>query len=101
MALYDRESMLRVFELIQQMRDRLSAAIDEASEGIPLGFGKLNDEEFVFMFESRMGISPPVEIVDPAGFPAVASPWVAMLPLTENGDALLRLYERLKGRDND
>lgn len=95
MNIAERKTWARIMAHIEDRQERVGAAIDESIEGIPTGFEPLKDDEFRLWFEQQVAGSPPVPIEAPDGTVRVASPWVAMLPLTENGNAILRRYERV------
>ncbi len=95
--LYDRESLGRIFESIKQMRDRLGETIDDSSQGVPLGFKQLSDDEFVQFVLDQVLTWPPVEITDLNGVTVESNPWLAMLTECENGPELLRRFERITG----
>ena len=98
MNITERKTWERIVTAMEEHRDRLGASIDAAMEGVPAGFESVPDDIFRLWFEERVAASPPLPITDPEGITVVASPWVAMLPLTTNGNQLLRRYERLTTR---
>ena len=97
MNVTEKKTWARIIESIEQRRNRLGDAIDKAMEGVPAGFESVPDDVFTLWFEEQVAASPPVVIQGPDGSVQVASPWILMLPMTTNGNALLRRYERLIG----
>jgi hypothetical protein len=95
--LYDKQSLTRIFKLMEGQRDRLSDAIDVAAQGVPLGFKALDDEAFLQMCLQQIMASPPCIIIDPEGNVREASPWLVMLNECENGPEILRRFERASG----
>lgn len=97
MPLYDAASIERILSRMDELRDRAIHALDEFAPGTPYGMVSLSDEEFVLWFEQQVQASPPVPMAGEDGVRVIASPFLAMLPYTDNGDELLRRYERLTG----
>lgn len=93
----DRASMNRILDYIEEYRRADGKAADEAARGLPLGFSNVGDEEFVAWFEGMVAKSPPTLITDETGMQFLASPWLAALPFSTNGDQILKRYERLTG----
>ena len=98
MPLYDRQSMTRILDRIDELKERDRRAIENVSKGRPLGFEAVDDDEFRAWFEQQIGASPPTMLTDEeTGAQWVASPWIAALSFTENGEALMKRYERIVG----
>lgn len=82
---------------VEVMAEQFVKEFDEQFSGQPYGLNSLTDEEHAAWFEQQVKAYPPEAFNTVDGQVVIGSPWVLMLPYTENGKAELRRYMKTRG----
>lgn len=93
----DTEAITKEIEDVAKIADQFVEEFDRQFNGTPYGLNSLTDEQHALWFESMVAKNPPEAFKTEDGQIIIGSPWVLMLPFTENGDEELKRYERTRG----
>lgn len=94
----DTESITDEIDRVEAMAKQYVREFGEQFSGEPYGLNSLTAEEHAAWYESMVNKYPPEAFRTADGRIIVGSPWVLMLPFTENGETETKRYMRTRGR---
>lgn len=88
----EKERIENEIKLVDKLVDQFLEGLERQNEAEPYGLNAMSDLEHQAWYEQQVAKSPPEAFKDKDGQIIVGSPWVLMLPYTENGESETKRY---------